>query len=243
MAKATDMVEQLKAIINVASKPEPKKPASHFIGYHPRNYSTTAGRGGWGKSNQGCYQPYQNFNHPGPSMYPRTEELTPVIQTKTLTVTPTACTLYVNKLSCTISSYHCQTKYAKQVVTLNKEGFSDSGACSANQGVHRELVPDNSGPLGSTGNSGISLTSNRTANTVCGTPGIKLTDQADHKRGSRINLQRSSIPGTKHHTIHLIYKKWCMYVFRNFNVFDTHHPQSYWLFTGNSVIEFASLLN
>ena len=39
-AKATDRVEQLKAITKVTTKPEQKKPASHFLGYHSQNYSS-----------------------------------------------------------------------------------------------------------------------------------------------------------------------------------------------------------
>ena len=34
-AKATDRVEQLKAITKVTTKPEQKKSASRFFGYHP----------------------------------------------------------------------------------------------------------------------------------------------------------------------------------------------------------------
>ena len=65
-AKATDRVEQLKAITKVTTKPEQKKSASRFFGYHPRNYSSN-GRGGGSRNGRGRYQPYQRNNRPGPS--------------------------------------------------------------------------------------------------------------------------------------------------------------------------------
>ena len=47
-AKATDRVEQLKAItMQSVHQVRAEKPASHFFGYHPRNYSSNGRGGAW----------------------------------------------------------------------------------------------------------------------------------------------------------------------------------------------------
>lgn len=56
VSKATNQVEQLKAITKVATKPDAKKPGNHFFGYYPRTYPST-GCGGGNKSSQGRFQP------------------------------------------------------------------------------------------------------------------------------------------------------------------------------------------
>ena len=65
-AKATDRVEQLKAITKVTTKPEQKKSASRFFRLPPQNYSSNGHEGG-SRNGRGRYQPYQRNNRPGSS--------------------------------------------------------------------------------------------------------------------------------------------------------------------------------
>ena len=72
-AKATGRVEQLKAITKVTTKPEHKKSASRFFGYHPR--TTLRMAAGWKRKRLRMISAISE-EQPTRTKQPRTEKLT-----------------------------------------------------------------------------------------------------------------------------------------------------------------------
>ena len=152
----------------MATKPEQKKSASRFFGYHIQNYSLN-GHGGGSRNSQGQFQPYQRNNQPGPNNEGQ----------KT----------YLN-LNCVPTITHVISHHIEHKTSMLEKWLSSikrNIVVPLHAGFRRELVTDNSRPLGLSDSSRLSTTPARSSNSDPNSIRIKVpigSDQADHSRGT-----------------------------------------------------------
>ena len=179
-AKAIDRVEQLKAITKVSTKPEQKKSTSCFFGYHPE----TTLRMATGVEAEAAED---GINHTR-----RTADQDQATKDRKTNFV-TTFKLYTNNCTCNFSPYRAQSEHTREMVALNKEGYSSPASCGIYQGFHRKLVTDNSGPLGPSSSSRLSATSGGLSISDHTSTRVEVpirSDRIDHSRGTGTLKQR-----------------------------------------------------
>ena len=76
------------------------------------------------------------------------------------------------------------------MVALNKEGYNSPTSCGMHQGLHRELVINNSRPLGPSGSLGLSATLVDLPTQTLTPPELKFPADQTQDRGTRTLEQR-----------------------------------------------------